>query len=112
MTTHIEFQFLSEFGAGRGDDDSRLVYADWLEERDELRAEFVRLEMEICETHYRTSVTHLLNRLVALSKLIDDRDWEKDVLFNRVTEIMLPLARNSMQSVRKKKYRRRQNRRR
>lgn len=44
--TDTETAFLAAIRANPADDTTRLVYADWLDERDDPRAEYVRL---ICE---------------------------------------------------------------
>jgi uncharacterized protein (TIGR02996 family) len=43
----IERQFLDEIHAAPYDESPRLVYADWLEERGDPRAEYLRLECEL-----------------------------------------------------------------
>lgn len=42
-----EQPFLDEIRANPDDDAARLVYADWLEERGDVRAEYVRLSVEL-----------------------------------------------------------------
>ena len=44
-----ERSFLDAIGGDPDDDASRLVYADWLEERGDPRAEFLRLEVALAE---------------------------------------------------------------
>lgn len=41
-----EQPFLDEIRANPDDDAARLVYADWLEERGDVRAEYLRVEVE------------------------------------------------------------------
>jgi uncharacterized protein (TIGR02996 family) len=57
----------------RPDDESvRLVYADWLEERGDSRAEFLRQESEL--TRVRREVERL-HRELTLQDLSDDNEW-------------------------------------
>src|SRR5262245_25234308 len=42
-----EQAFLDQLAAKPGDDVTRLVYADWLEERGDPRADYLRLEIEL-----------------------------------------------------------------
>ena len=41
--------FLHAILAAPDDDTPRLIYADWLEERGDLRGEFIRLQVELAE---------------------------------------------------------------
>ena len=45
--------FLAAIHATPEDDNLRLVYADWLEERDDLRGEYLRLEHQLAQTQLR-----------------------------------------------------------
>src|SRR5262249_27280351 len=47
MPMHEEFQFLRSIYNQPDDDALRLIYADWLEERGDPRAEFLRLEVQL-----------------------------------------------------------------
>src|SRR4051794_37513477 len=66
-----EGAFLSAIAADPADDTNRLVYADWLEERGDVRAEYIRLPLQTHEPHGRKRT---LARLKALSRRID-REW-------------------------------------
>ncbi len=44
-----EAAFLAAIEAALDDDDLRLVYADWLEERGDLRGEYLRLEHQLAQ---------------------------------------------------------------
>lgn len=54
---------------------SRLVYADWLEERGDPRANYLRLEVEFCETELQSEKYYsLAEKLVGLTKEFDE-EW-------------------------------------
>lgn len=61
------------------DDTRRLVYADWLDERGDPRAEFLRVECELRQTwSYATPRPELSKRLAALRRQLDPA-WLADV---------------------------------
>ena len=64
-------------GASPEDDLPRLVYADWLEERDQgIRAEFIRLQCEIAKLE--AGPRDIINQNIPLWKRqqeLLDRDW-------------------------------------
>jgi uncharacterized protein (TIGR02996 family) len=49
-----EDEFLAAIGANLDDDAPRLAHADWLQERDPLRAEYVRLEVRLARAGWRS----------------------------------------------------------
>jgi uncharacterized protein (TIGR02996 family) len=65
-----EAAFLRAIANAPEDDAPRLIYADWLEERGDPRAEYVRLELELHHIDERDSVRRLELEL----RHIDDRD--------------------------------------
>ena len=75
MISPEEQPFLDEIRANPHDDAARLVYADWLEERGDVRAEYLRLECEPCPSpHYRGRGYHVALRMRKLMGSID-RQW-------------------------------------
>jgi uncharacterized protein (TIGR02996 family) len=61
------------------DDTARLVYADWLEERNDFRSEYLRLVVEIAEqTRSEKGAEHLTDRLGKLARSIR-QDWREAV---------------------------------
>jgi uncharacterized protein (TIGR02996 family) len=67
-------RFLQAIEAAPDDETAKLVYADWLEERGDIRAEFIRLENQL---------THLPHRLGQLEEQID-RMWLRTVSNRRL----------------------------
>ena len=54
---------------------SRLVYADWLEEQGDSRANYLRLEIELCEAELQSEVYYsLIEKLVGHADKFDE-DW-------------------------------------
>ena len=70
-----EKPFLDEIRADPHDDAARLIYADWLEERGDPRAEYLRLEVEYRDAKQRNLPSRRIRRrLQHISKSID-RGW-------------------------------------
>jgi uncharacterized protein (TIGR02996 family) len=58
-----EEAFLRAIAADPADDGNRLVYADWLEERGDVRGEYIRLRLRACEPRGRQRVRARLAQL-------------------------------------------------
>ena len=117
-----EFDFLMQLAECPDDESRRLVYADWLEEQGDGRAEFLRLEIELQE-HYRgRTASKLADRLASLSSQLDkvraaegadsvtrDKlvDWERKVTFGRASELFLHSRRDRKKTKRSRKSKRR-----
>ncbi len=70
-----EAGFLHKIRAALHDDSPRLIYADWLEERGDSRAEYLRLQVELVRTWtYTDQKPELYARLEELAATIDP-DW-------------------------------------
>lgn len=68
--------FIAALQVNPADDALRLVYADWLDERGDLRAEFLRADVELCRlAKTDEGYSRLLDRLLSLGEEID-RDWQ------------------------------------
>lgn len=73
--SHEEISFLKQIESDLGDDSSRLVYADWLEERGDVRAEYLRLDVQITSDDDSTADTpDSITRIEELTETIDP-DW-------------------------------------
>jgi uncharacterized protein (TIGR02996 family) len=70
-----EEAFLRAIAADPADDGNRLVYADWLEERGDMRGEYIRLRLKAREPRGRKRV---LARACELGEQIDD-GWRRQV---------------------------------
>jgi uncharacterized protein (TIGR02996 family) len=67
-----ETDFLRQIADNPNDDTTRLVYADWLEERGDARAEFLRLEVALAQLEFGTPQhEQLFRRLYEVCKTID-----------------------------------------
>jgi uncharacterized protein (TIGR02996 family) len=58
-----EEAFLSAIAADTADDTNRLVYADWLEERGDVRGEYIRLRVKVREPRGRKRIQARLDEL-------------------------------------------------
>jgi uncharacterized protein (TIGR02996 family) len=85
-TNDDEAALISTIREHPGDPTPRLVYADWLEERGDPRAEYLRLVVELAvESAHRRVVERREERLQELARTID-RDWRERVsVLYRVT---------------------------
>jgi uncharacterized protein (TIGR02996 family) len=85
-TNDEEAALISTIREHPGDPTPRLVYADWLEERGDPRAEYLRLVVELAvESPHRRVVERRAERLQELARTID-RDWRERVsVLYRVT---------------------------
>jgi uncharacterized protein (TIGR02996 family) len=81
MSMSEEESFLAAIKNDPDDDASRLVYADWLEEREDPRAEYLRLEVQL---------EKILPRLRELVPTLD-KDWVHEV--SRKVDLVLIGAR-------------------
>ena len=72
---HEEELFLREIRFSPDDEDQRAVYADWLEERGDPRAEFLRVDRELAQTapDQPDRRTELIERRTVLKRQIDLR---------------------------------------
>jgi uncharacterized protein (TIGR02996 family) len=67
--------FLRELLAHPGDKVTRLVYADWLDERDDPRGEFLRLEVRLSELEPDTAEHAAVGALLQQMRSTLDPDW-------------------------------------
>lgn len=70
-----EQPFLDEIRANPNDDAARQVYADWLEERGDVRGEYLRLECQLSNSlHYNDEIHEVT---ITMRRLIEgiDRKW-------------------------------------
>src|SRR5579871_6533645 len=67
--------FIQAILADPGNDTLRLVYADWLEERGDKRAEYIRVEAALAVAGQVDSQRELQRRVDELRKAIDPR-WQ------------------------------------
>ena len=66
--------FLHEIAANPDDESARLIYADWLEDRGDARAEFVRVQCELArQEHPDDGALELLALLVEARESCLDR---------------------------------------
>lgn len=78
-TNDEEAALISTIREHPGDPTPRLVYADWLDERGDPRAEYLRLVVELAvESTHRKVVERRAERLHELARTID-RDWRERV---------------------------------
>lgn len=88
-----EFFLLDGIEDFPNDDSRRLVYADWLADRGDVRAVFLQIEIEL-QSKYRTHrIRHLTSSLLKLSTKIERPKWERKILKGRAAELILPLSR-------------------
>src|SRR5688572_12656020 len=71
--THQE-AFVQSILEAPDDDDVRLIYADWLEERGDPRGEFIRLQIELAKYRTGQRPTELTQRERALIQA-HGREW-------------------------------------
>lgn len=83
----IEARFLAAINDNPLDEDARLVYADWLEEQDDPRAEYLRLESQLWT---------LPRRITALQGQIDPA-WLRSV--SRVVDVYFVQSPNKIGSI-------------
>jgi uncharacterized protein (TIGR02996 family) len=70
-----------------GDESNRLIYADWLEEQGDPRAEFVRLDVALVTMPTRNKkYQQNRNRLIQLRKAMDSK-WARVISFRKITTI-------------------------
>ena len=86
MADPQEEAFLAALAASPGDEGTRVVYADWLEERGDPRAEYVRIEAQLhalpaAESRHPRHATARF-RLEVLERTLD-RDWLRRVTRRR-----------------------------
>lgn len=74
MLTSEDAEFLEEIRRSPNDDTPRLIYADWLEEQGDVRAEYLRLECEVASLGKHDALyVELRPRLMELRQQIDIR---------------------------------------
>jgi len=74
MLTSEDAEFLEEIRRSPNDDTPRLIYADWLEEQGDVRAEYLRLECEVASLGKHDALyVELRPRLMELRGQIDIR---------------------------------------
>lgn len=83
-----EARFLATLKSDPEDDASRLVYADWLEERQDRRAEYLRLEVQL------ERILPQLRELVATL----DRDW-LDAVSRKVDLVLIGARPNIIMTI-------------
>lgn len=78
-TNHEEAALISTIRENPGDPTPRLVYADWLDERGDPRAEYLRLVVELAvESANGEKTGRQLKRLGELARTIE-RDWRERI---------------------------------
>ena len=81
--------FLDMIQSAADDPDRRLIYADWLAERGDVRAKFLHLEIELEEARKPTKVAYLTSLLLQLSRQVNDPAWVRRVTENRASQLTL-----------------------
>jgi thioredoxin 1 len=77
---HDEAPFLSAVRDSPRDQTPRLIYADWLEERGDSRAEYIRNQCQLAKTDYGEEFLRLLERQRELRPGID-RSWLESMAY-------------------------------
>ena len=90
-----DLRFLEEIEHAPDDDDRRLIYADWLAERGDLRAEFLRMGIQLEESSKTSGVSHLVDALRALSQKINMPIGSENLNF-RTSQLILFLERDGV----------------
>ena len=101
--------FLDMIQSAAQDPDRRLIYADWLAEQGDVRAEFLKLELELEAATKPTRVVYLNSLLLQVARKVDDPVWVRRVTHERASQLTLMFrksARRRQRRIRKANGRR------
>ena len=84
-----EFYFLSLLQSCPDNDTHRLVYADWLDEHADARADFVRLEVMFEENCRLSQASKLADQLAKVAVAIGQPSWQRVIVAERAAELFL-----------------------